>query len=260
MWGCVKAIHIYLLNLQGWLSKQLHSPRSCSFGVLSWALIFFRGTVVFANSYLKHQVFVKTKYFFKSHLQSSIIWSSVSFYLKRGVATRHSFFQTYWYLFLSKKERQSSILWRVLYLLWRENLQPSIVLVILSAVVCLLPKKVGSSYAFFQRYYNYFYRTLTLIHSFNSTVHFSDVKINNHLILRTYFLSVYFRTPVTVKQTSYRIRSFLEQHPLNWNESNHFKQLLFRWKFFYRKLVVRNSYFFLILRLGNKYFFWSLAS
>ena len=66
-----------------------------------------------------------------------------------------------------------------------------------------ISKKVVSSYAFFQRYYNYFCRILAVIHS-NSSVHFSDVKICNHPVLRTHLLSAYFRTPVTVKQTSYR--------------------------------------------------------
>ena len=42
------------------------------------------------------------------------------------------------------------------------------------------------------------------IHSFNGTVHFSDVKICNHLILPTDILPAYFRAPVTEKQTSYR--------------------------------------------------------
>ena len=35
-------------------------------------------------------------------------------------------------------------------------------------------------FAFFQRYYNYFYRILVAIHSFNGTVHFSDLKICSH--------------------------------------------------------------------------------
>ena len=62
----------------------------------------------------------------------------------------------------------------------------------------------GCSYAFFQVYYNYFYRILAVIHSFNGTVYFSHVKMSSHPILLTYILSAYFRTPVTVKLTSYR--------------------------------------------------------
>ena len=56
----------------------------------------------------------------------------------------------------------------------------------------------------FQRYYNYFHRILAAIYSFNGTVHFSDTKICSHPILPSYFLSAYFRVPVTVKQISYR--------------------------------------------------------
>ena len=104
------------------------------------------------------------------------------------------------YLFLSQKEWYSTILWSVLYLLWRENLQPSIVWVIFSAASRL----VGSTYAFFQRYHNCFYRILAAIRSFKSTVHFPNVKTCRHPVLPARFLSAYFRTPVTIKQTSYR--------------------------------------------------------
>ena len=54
-------------------------------------------------------------------------------------------------------------------------------------------------YAFFQRHQNYFYRRLAAIHSFNSTVYFSDAKICSHPPLLAYFLSANFRIPVTVK-------------------------------------------------------------
>ena len=54
------------------------------------------------------------------------------------------------YLFLSQKAWQAFILWSVMYLFWQENLQSSIVWVILSAEICLFPKEVGSSYAFFK--------------------------------------------------------------------------------------------------------------
>ena len=101
------------------------------------------------------------------------------------------------YLFLSQKEWQSSILWRVIYLFWQENLQSSTVWVILPAIVCLFPEKVGSSSAFFQSYHNYFYWT------FQRYCIFSNVKICSHPILLRKFLSAYFRTPVTVKQASY---------------------------------------------------------
>ena len=54
------------------------------------------------------------------------------------------------------------------------------------------------------KYYNHFYRILAAIHYFNGTVQFSDVKIFSHPNLPTHFLSVYVKTPVPVKQTSYR--------------------------------------------------------
>ena len=73
-----------------------------------------------------------------------------------------------------------------------------------SAVLCLFPQNVASSYAFFQRYYDYLYKILAAIHSFSSIVHFSDTKICSDPILPTHFPSAYFRTPVTAKQISYR--------------------------------------------------------
>ena len=78
-------------------------------------------------------------------------------------------------------------------------------------------KKVGFSYASFERhlficiilyidiiYRHYVYRILAAIYFFNGIVYFSDVKIYNHPILPTQFVSAYFRTPVIVKQISYR--------------------------------------------------------
>ena len=54
-----------------------------------------------------------------------------------------------------------------------------------------ISKKLGSSFAFFQRHYNYFCRILAAIHYFNSTVHFSYFKICNHsLWQRTFFQSI----------------------------------------------------------------------
>ena len=123
-------------------------------------------------------------------------WSSVSVFVTKKMAVTHSL--------------------KVTVFIWQKNLQSSIVWVILSAIVCLFPKKV----AFFQRYYNYFYRMLSAIHSFNGTVHFSDVKIYSHLMLPTHFLSAYFRTPVTMKQTSYR-SSYILRAPsmiLKWEQ------------------------------------------
>ena len=118
------------------------------------------------------------------------------------------------HLFLSQKEWQSSILWIALYLLWQENLQSSIVWVILSAVVCLFPKKVGSGYAFFQKYDNHFHRILAVIHIFNGTVPFSYFQICSHPILPTHFLSAYFRTQANVKHLVEAAAIFSEQHQL----------------------------------------------
>ena len=80
------------------------------------------------------------------------------------------------------------------------DLQSSIDWVIFPEVVFSFPKKVGFNYAFFQSYYNYFYRTLAPIHSCSGIVHFSDVKVCNYPLLLTHFFSVYFRIPVTVKK------------------------------------------------------------
>ena len=69
----------------------------------------------------------------------------------------------------------------------------------LPAVLCLFPKKVCSSYAFFQRHYKYLYGILAVIHSLNGIVlFFLTLKANTH------FLSAYFRTPVTAKLISHR--------------------------------------------------------
>ena len=65
---------------------------------------------------------------------------------------------------------------------------------ILSAAACLFPKKVDSCYALFQRYDKYLYRKLAATHSFNETVHYSDIKICSHAVLPTHFFSSYFRT------------------------------------------------------------------
>ena len=52
-----------------------------------------------------HQKFCKGNIFFpKNCLESSILQSSVSFYLKRGVLAGYSFFQTYWLLLKDQLE------------------------------------------------------------------------------------------------------------------------------------------------------------
>ena len=84
------------------------------------------------------------------------------------------------------------------------------------AVAFLFPKNVSFSYAFFQSYYNYFYRTLAAIHPCGGTVHFSDVKVGNYPLLPTHFLSVCFRISATVKKKLLIAAAlFSEQHHLN---------------------------------------------
>ena len=144
-------------------------------------------------------------------------------------------------MFLSQEEWHSSILWMVLYLFWRGNLQLSIIWVALREAICLFPKNVGSSYAFFKSYYKDFFRIVAAIHSFKGTVNFSDVKICNHQILPMNFLSAHFRTQVNLKQMSYRSSYIFREAStiLKW------EQLLFC-RFFSDHLVVWSSYFFLI--------------
>ena len=60
-----------------------------------------------------------------------------------------------------------------------------------------IPEKSWLHYAFFQRYYNYFYKILAAIYSFNGAVHFPDVKTCSHPILPKHFLFPYFRTLLT---------------------------------------------------------------
>ena len=85
----------------------------------------------------------------------------------------------------------------------------------------------------FQRWYVFIsmFISYAAIHSFN--VSFSDVELSIHLLLPVYFLSVYFGTSVTVKQTCFQ-RSYI-----------------LRLFIFLKNLVVWSSYFFLI---SNNYF------
>ena len=100
--------------LQGQLLEQLLFPISCSFWVLSLSLIFCRGTAVyitgaFKRIYLKHQTFGKAVHVFQNITCSRTFLKLVChFFLKRGIAAGHSFFQTYWLLF--EDQREPSIL------------------------------------------------------------------------------------------------------------------------------------------------------
>ena len=126
------------------------------------------------------------------------------------------------YMYLSQKEWQTSIIWNVLYLLWQENLHSSIFWVILSAVACLFSKKVSYSCAFYQMYYNYFYRIAAAIYSFNGAVHFSDIQFCQ----RTFFqrisehLSTWNRLPIEAAM-------FSKQHQFYWDESSHLNSCFF---------------------------------
>ena len=55
------------MHLQRWLSEKLLSPKCCSFGVLI-AVIFFRVTVVFGNSYFEEDLFEASKYICKDNI------------------------------------------------------------------------------------------------------------------------------------------------------------------------------------------------
>ena len=152
-------------------------------------------------------------------------------------------------------------------LFWWENLQSSIVWVILAAVACLFLREVGSNYAFFQRYNNYFYRIIEAIHSFNGTAYFPDVKICIYPGFPTQFLSRYFRTPVTVKQTSYRTSYIFRVTSiiLKWEKlleaASSFAKRFLQNTYLpgaatsFWKLLLGNKYFSGRLLLENKYFF-----
>ena len=162
-------------------------------------------------------------------------------------------------MFLSQEEWHSSILWMVLYLFWRGNLQLSIIWVALREAICLFPKNVGSSYAFFKSYYKDFFRIVAAIHSFKGTVNFSDVKICNHQILPMNFLSAHFRTQVNLKQMSYRSSYIFREAStiLKWEqplEAATFLQIFFRSPSCLKQLFFSNYYFDHVL-FQSRYFF-----
>ena len=115
----------------------------------------------------------------------------------------------------------------------------------------LISEKVGFSYAFFHRYFDYFCGILVAIHTLNGNAHSSDFKTCSHPLLLMHFPSVYFRTSVTVKETFIKTGIFPDQHRLYWNETSHLKKLLFRKNNFFRtpscleQLLLSKNYFFL---------------
>ena len=102
-------------------------------------------------------------------------------------------------VFCNKKEKKIEIT-LIPSIYTTTNFQSSITWIILSAVVCLFPKKVATSYASFQKYYNYFYSILADIYSFNGTLHFFGVETCLHPFLPTYFL---------LMESSYALREAL---------------------------------------------------
>ena len=111
----------------------------------------------------------------------------------------------------------------------------------------LFSKKVGSSCAVFERYYNYFYRIFAAVHSFNGTVYFSEVKICSHPILLTHFLSAYSRTPATLKQTSSQSSYIFRRASIILKREQPIEGATFLQKdSFSEYLVIWSSYFFLI--------------
>ena len=135
----------------------------------------------------------------------------------------------------------------MLYLLWQENLQSFIVWVILSAVVCLSPKK----------------KLIPAMRSFKGTIiisaEFSQPSILStvlHVFLTLKFADIQFCQRTFFKHNSEHQSPwnklpmeesiFSVQHQLYWSESNRVKQILFRRNIFFSEyLVVWTTYFFL---------------
>lgn len=98
----------------------------CSFGVL---VISFGDTVDFGNSYCQENLFEVSNcceddiFFFKTPVEMVILYSSLSFYSKRGSNNRSFIFLTV-LDFLEDQFEQSNLSWRVIFL--TEQLQPCI--------------------------------------------------------------------------------------------------------------------------------------
>ena len=114
---------------------------------------------------------------------------------------------------------------------------------IFSAKVCLFPKNIGFSYAFFQRYYYYSKK-----HPQPSIL---QTALYNFLMLKCphflkHFSSLYFTTQSPWNKLLIEAAIFSEQQRLYWNESSHLKPLFFQKKTFSKRLVLWRSYIFLI--------------
>ena len=108
-----------------------------------------------------------------------------------------------------------------------------------------ISKNVGTSYAFFQRYYNYFWGRLAAINSFNRIIYFSNIRIWSHWFLPTFLK---FFTPVTVNQTLYRNSSIFREATiiLKWEQPLFWSNYFSTKKTFSEHLVFWSGYFFLI--------------
>ena len=90
---------------------------------------------------------------------------------------------------------------------------------------------------------------LAAIHSSNDTVYFSDVKICSDPLLLTHFLSVCFRTPITMKQTSHRSSYIFRAASIILKWEQPLEAATFCQKYFFRtpscleELLLSNNYF-----------------
>ena len=149
------------------------------------------------------------------------------------------------YLFLSRKEWKSSILWRMLFIL------TGYLGVIHFGNGMLIPN------------YDHFQRRLAAIHSLNGTVYFSDVKICRHRLLPAYFLSAYIRIPASVNQTSYQSSKVSRAASiiLKWEQPFLLISCFFECKYFSAQLLLQRSLFVRIFNYSKhlvfrgRYFF-----
>ena len=159
-------------------------------------------------------------------LQSSFLWSRVSVFVTERVAVVHSPKDN---IFILKGDLA------VIHCLLEQFFSNS---------MFISKKKVGFSYAFLQRYYKEYSQPSIL-----STVYFSDVKICSHPLLLNHFLSVYLRTPVTVKETSPRSSYIFTATPNILKREQSHEVATFSQKDFFRtpscpeELLLSNNYF-----------------
>ena len=147
------------------LQLAIHSSKCTSFFLrMSLIYLFFHvgcffdeavAAIHFLWDYMEQTIFNSSYLLRKTTFLEDV---AQNFNLIRQVYSFHNFNYSHppfdiGYLLLSLKEWQSFILWRVLYLFWWENLQPSCLSNSFNSNV-YFAKKVGFSYAFFRKYYN----------------------------------------------------------------------------------------------------------